>query len=176
MRKLLILSILTVFALSSVSFDAEAKKRRRNKRAKRGPIINEPKLYERIGGVKSVSEIVDEWVRANLADPRVAALFEKVSAKPDRLQSMRRAMNDQLCEIADGPCKYRGQEMDKAHSGLGISDDHFLYVADNLHRTMTKLNIPEREKNEMMGRIGEYRAEIVESEIAAGMPSQSKEN
>ena len=146
---------------SLFSESAEARRRRRHRRPKRAKIINEKKLYERIGGINAINEIVDEWIRINLADQRVASSFVNVTAKPERLGRMRRHLGDQLCEIADGPCQYKGSEMKKAHAAMNIGDDQYLIVSDNLVRALQLKNIAEREKNELLARIGELRVDIV---------------
>lgn len=147
--------------LGSFANDAEARRRRRSKRA---PIINEKKLYERMGGAQGVSDVVDEWVRQILADSRLSQSFETMTAKPEALKQFRRSLNDQICEIADGPCKYKGRDMKQAHLKLTITEEQFLAFSENLFRAMQKYNVPEREKNELLGRIGGLRGEIVSGE------------
>lgn len=151
-----------VIVLTTFYDDAEARRRRRPKK-KRAKIINEKKLFERIGGTKAVGEIVDEWVRLNLADSRLSASFKETTSSPDRLKKFRMSLNDQLCELADGPCRYRGADMKKAHAGMKISEAQFLAFAENLFRSMRKFNISEREKNEMLGRVGELKSEMLET-------------
>lgn len=152
-----------VLVVSLSASEAEARRRRRShRRARRLKIINEKKLYERIGGAKMMTAIVDEWTRINLADSRVSGGFASVTTKPEKLGHMRKALGDQLCEIADGPCQYHGQEMKKVHRAFQISDDQFLIVSDNLVQSLAKLGIPEREKNELLARLGELRLDIVQ--------------
>jgi hemoglobin len=164
MRKFLIISLLLSFISSTFPLDAEArKKRRKPPRKKRAPIINEKKLYERIGGEKRMSEIVQEWIRLNLEDPRVASSFAVVKAKPENLARLHKGWNEQMCEISDGPCKYNGPDLQSAYGGIKIDETQFLILGENLFQSMEKFNISEREKNEMMGRLGELRAEMVEA-------------
>jgi len=164
MRRFFILLLtLCVLTVSLSPDEAEARRRRRHhRRARRLKIINEKKLYERIGGAKAMSAIVDEWTRTNLADSRVAAGFSSLTSKPEKLGHMRRSLSEQLCELADGPCQYKGPEMKKVHRAFQISEDQFLIVSDNLMQSLVKLSIPEREKNELLARLGDLRLEIVQ--------------
>jgi hemoglobin len=166
MRKFVI--FLLLFSVVSLSFsdDADARRKRRRSRAKKQKIINEKKLYERVGGEKGVALIVDEWLRISLADQRIAPAFAKVTEQPERLAKMRKGMNDQLCEMADGPCQYKGKDMAKAHAGMNVSDDQFLIFSEGLFKSMEKRDLPEREKNEMLARLGELRAEVVDGEAS----------
>jgi len=141
--------------------DAEARRRRRRHQPRRAKIINEKKLFERIGGTRAINEIVDEWTRLNLADQRVAAAFSPVTSKPERLGKMRRNLSEQLCELAEGPCQYKGSDIKKAHVALAVSEDQYLVVSDNLVRVLQVREVAEREKNELLARIGELRPEIV---------------
>jgi hemoglobin len=166
-RKWISLLLLIVVTLGSFSQDAEARRRRRRTRTKRAPIINEKKLYERIGGPKRMGEIVDEWMRLNLADARVAPAFVVFTTKPALLARERRNLGDQLCELADGPCTVR-ESLKKGDDGetLHLDEAQFLVFGDNLFRSMQKYSVPEREKNELLGRLGETKADFVAS--AAG--------
>jgi hemoglobin len=160
---LMSLNLIAAFAVTSFSHDAEARRHRR-RRAKHAPIINEKKLYERIGGSKGVSEIVDEWMRLNLGDQRTAPLFSDSGAglpKPEKISKVRKSLNDQICELSDGPCLRHLVETKKP-ADRSIADDTYLVFADNLFRSMQKYGVPEREKNEMLGRLGDLRLDFVQ--------------
>ena len=166
MQRIVVLFMLLVVTVTSLSNDAEARRRRRrHARAKRAPIINEKKLYERLGGSRRLGEITDEWMRLNLADGRVSPAFSSFTAKPDRLNRERRDLNDQLCEIADGPCQPHEREPAKKTKDadiLRLNEKQFLAFGDNLFKSMQKFETPEREKNELLGRLGEAKSDFVE--------------
>lgn len=168
MRRSLLWILIFSFVFLSFSHDAEARRRRRVRRHhhKRLAIINEKKLYERLGGGKAISEIVDEWMRLNLADNRIAPAFSRMTAQPERLGRLRRNLGDQLCEIADGPCTYKGPETRRGHAGLVFGDDQFLIFSDNLVHSLQKKNVAEREKNELLARFGEIKPDIVSDSSA----------
>ena len=160
---ILSLNLLTTIAVTSFSQNAEARRHRR-RRAKRAPIINEKKLYERLGGSKGVTQLVDEWMRLNLGDQRTAPLFSETGAglpKPEKITRVRKSLNDQICELSDGPCLHHLVETKKPVD-RSISDDTYLVFADNLFRSMQKFGVPEREKNEMLGRLGDLRLDFIQ--------------
>jgi truncated hemoglobin YjbI len=168
MRRVLSWLLLFSVVLGSFTHDAEARRRRRRKHQK---IINEKKLYERLGGSKTVSGIVDEWLRLGLADQRISSYFSAVTAKPERIGKLRRNLNDQICELSDGPCQYRGVDMKKAHAGMKLGEDQFLFFCEDLYKSLLKYNIAEREKDELMARIGELKSEIYAEPAAASQSS-----
>lgn len=166
LKKYISLALLMIFVVSSFAGEAEArrKRHRRRSRAKRAPVINEKKLYERIGGSKRLGEIVDEWMRLNLADRRVAPVFAPFTAKPDRLNKERRNLNEQICDLADGPCQAQAEAARKSPEAdlLILNESQFLVFGDNLLKSMVKFQVAEREKNEMLGRLGQAKADFVE--------------
>lgn len=166
-RRFIGLGLVIVLGVTMFGDDADAKRRKRRARKKnRQPIINEKKLYERLGGQKSVGAIVDEWVRMNLADPRVASSFSPASSAPEKLARWRKGMHDQICEWAEGPCQAKGVdgELKKTQEALALDEARFLAFSDNLFKTLDKSGVPEREKNELLGRLGEYRNDLLPEE------------
>lgn len=151
-RKAFLLICALSLVLVAFEDDAEARKKRRRKRprTKRRAVINEPTLYDRIGGNKVIGTLVDEWVRAALADGRLSGAWTTAGAapKPETVTSLRKNLNAQLCELAEGPCKAGKNEISK------LDDEKFVVLADHLVQVMDKSGIREREKNEMLGRLG----------------------
>jgi hemoglobin len=149
-----------LIVVGSFSQEAQARRHRRHRKSHKA-IINEPKLFERIGGSKVVSAIVDEWLRIDFADQRLGPIFADVMAKPDQLAKLRKAFAEQICEMTDGPCVEKGADPKPAVEAMKGNEDRFLAYAENLFKAMQKMNISEREKNETLGRLGEARNELM---------------
>jgi hypothetical protein len=168
------LLLVIVFFVGSFTQDAEARRknrrRRHRSRTKRQAIINEPKLYERIGGSKAVAELVDEWLRQNIADARVSPQLGAGVQKPEQLAKWRKSWNEEICELAEGPCvksmkpKKQG---DPVRDLLVLDDAPFLAASENLLKSMQKRNLRERDKNELMGRLGGIHADATEDDSEA---------
>lgn len=157
-------------ALFSVTFFtpqvALARRHHHRSHRKHAAIINEKKLFERIGGKQALNDIADDWLRNGLADDRISPLFDDLKSNPSQLAKFRKLLNEQLCEIADGPCQYNGQGLKKFKAGAKFDDWHIVAFADDLFHALEKRNIAERDKNEMLGRVGWLRAELL------GLPSR----
>lgn len=155
MIRLTALLMTAVFVLTTAS-SSEAKRRhhRRSRRAKKRAVINEPDLYQRIGGSKAISELVDNWVRDALADGRLNGSLGD-TGKPATITKLRKDLVEEICEISDGPCK--ANDSKKQIDTFNLPDEKFVVFADHLVRSMDKMKIREREKNELLGRIGESR-------------------
>lgn len=151
----LVLILTFVFAASS---NSEARKRRRrHHRAKKRAVINEPDLYQRLGGSKVVGDLVNDWVSSALNDGRLSKAFGAASdGKPSAVTKLKKDLVTEVCELSDGPCKSADK---KLPDSLSLKDETFVVFADHLVRAMDKMKIREREKNELLGRIGEVRAD-----------------
>jgi truncated hemoglobin YjbI len=168
-RRPVVISLLLIMLVSIFAQDADARRSRRKKRrskTKRAKIINEPKLYERIGGAKALSEIVDEWLKLSFTDSRTSAVFSSISSQPDKVARLKKQINARLCELTDGPCAAGDIDPKKEPEGMLIADEVFLYHAENLFKAMQSYGISEREKNEMLGSLGAYRADLIPEVIA----------
>ena len=162
-----IILVLIAFVGMFAAHPAEARRHRHHSRSKKhAAIINEKKLYERIGGKSALNEITDEWVRNGLSDERISAYFTDMKAKPEKLAKFRRALNDQLCEISDGPCQPAPADLKKFKDTLKFDDWHIVAFAEDLFKALEKRSVGEREKNELLGRVGWLRADLL------GLPSR----
>jgi len=149
--KKFVLALCALSILFTLNDDAEARRRRRHRRSRgrKKAVINEPTLYERMGGSKVVAQLVDEWVRNALADGRLSGAWGgSPTPKPESVTALRKNLNSQLCELADGPCKTAKNE------AAALDDEKFVIFADHLVVAMDKNRVREREKNEMLGRLG----------------------
>ena len=146
-----------VFIVASADTSEARRRRRRHKRAKKRAVINEPDLYQRIGGNKGVTDLVNEWVAAALADGRLTSALGGNNPKPAAVAKIKKDLTTEVCELSDGPCKLADPK--KLPEALGLPDEKFVVFADHLVRSMDKLKIREREKNELLGRIGEIRVD-----------------
>ena len=123
--------------------------------------MNQPSLYERIGGEAAVNAAVDVFYRKVLADDRINSFFEGVDM--DKQAAKQKAF---LTMALGGPNNYTGEDMRKGHAHLverGLNDSHFDAVIENLGATLTELGVPadligeaaaiaESTRNDVLGR------------------------
>ena len=127
-------------------------------------------LYERLGGKESIVAVVDEFAGRILADTRINAKFAK--SDPVRLKTM---LVEQLCEATGGPCKYTGRSMPASHLNMGVTTGEFNALVEDLVGALDKFNVPQAEKDELIGALAPMKAQIVEVEsTATGTPLPKK--
>jgi hemoglobin len=73
---------------------------------------------------------------------------------------------DQVCEATGGPCTYTGRDMREAHDGMAVSAGEFDARVQDLVATLDEFDVPEAEKDELLGLLGPMRGDIVEVESA----------
>jgi hemoglobin len=114
-------------------------------------------LFERLGGKDAIKAVVDEFVARAAADTRINKKFAKTNI--DRLKF---ELNEQLCAATGGPCKYEGLDMKKAHKRMGVTEGEFNALVEDLVGALDKFNVPDKEKNELLGILGGTKDQIVE--------------
>jgi hemoglobin len=77
-------------------------------------------FYERIGGEPAVSEAVDRLYRVILADDRLSPYFGHAD-----LAQLKGHMIALLSQVLGGPADYSGRELRAAHTGLGVTPEHY---------------------------------------------------
>ena len=127
-------------------------------------------LFERLGGKDSISAVVDEFAGRVLADTRINAKFAK--SDPVRLKAM---LVEQLCAATGGPCQYTGRSMPATHANMGVTAGEFNALVEDLVGALDKFNVPQREKDELIGALAPMKAQIVENQsMATGTPLPKK--
>jgi hemoglobin len=114
-------------------------------------------LYERLGGKPAITAVVDQFV-ANVAnDGRINGRFATTD-----IPKLKKNLVDQVCAASGGPCTYTGRDMKTTHAGMRISTADFNSLVEDLVASLDKFNVPQREKNELLGILGPMKKDIVE--------------
>ena len=93
-------------------------------------------LYERIGGEAAVDKAVDIFYEKVLADERINSFFENID-----MFAQARKQNAFLTMVFGGPNDYTGEDMRNAHAGMGLNDEHFNAVVEDLAATLSELGV-----------------------------------
>ncbi|BFI95304.1 MAG: group 1 truncated hemoglobin [Rhodanobacter sp.] len=115
-----------------------------------------PTLYEQLGGEHGVAAITSNLLDAFARDPQVAPSFDHVDI--NRFQAY---FADYICQIADGPCRYKGDSMAAVHRGMHINAAMFNAVVEDLIAAMNRQRVPVRVQNRLLARLAPERKDIV---------------
>ena len=127
-----------------------------------GEAMSEKSLYDRLGGKKAITAVVDEFVTRVAADKRINAFFGATASDPARLKTFKGNLVAQICQASGGPCKYMGKDMKTAHMGMGISSADFDALVEDLVGALDKFNVGAHEKDQLLGALGPMKSDIVE--------------
>ena len=123
-------------------------------------------LFDRLGGMKGVEALIDDFLPRITTDPRVMGnkvVGERMKATDPKV--VRQRFLDFLCHIAGGPCKYEGRDMKSSHKGLGITKAEWDAGGQDFMAALVSKYVGETEKNlreEVMARVGAFEKDIVE--------------
>ena len=114
-------------------------------------------LYERLGGQEAIVAVVEDFVGNVAADKRINHFFS--NADPKRVKAK---LVEQICAGTGGPCKYTGRDMKSVHKGMGISEDDWKAMVQDLNKSLRKFKVPKQEQGELMAVIAPTKKDIVE--------------
>ncbi|NDE15843.1 group 1 truncated hemoglobin [bacterium] len=159
MKKIL-LALVPVVALTAGVASAKGNAHHADKSHK-SETAAEMKLYDRLGGKKAIVAVVDEFVANCAADTRINSFFAATAADKKRLAKFKGNLVNQICEASGGPCKYKGKSMKEAHTGMGVQDEHFNALVEDLVKALDKFKVGEKEKGELLAVLGPMKSDIV---------------
>ncbi len=147
--------IVLSFCLSLfIEEDAEARRRKRRRRAKQPKVINEKKLYERMGGERALSALIEDWFRSALQHPEFGPALAPRAQSPAPFAKLRKQFQQELCEIADGPCAELPESpFEKLSVELKFTEPQQVAFVDLLSQALLQSGVGERERNELLGRL-----------------------
>ncbi len=114
-------------------------------------------LYDRLGGLPAIKAVIDDFVGRVAADDRINKKFGKSDIARVKLHLV-----EQVCAATGGPCIYTGLDMKKSHKNMKVTEGEFGALVEDLVATLDKFNVPQTEKDELLGILGPLKSQIVE--------------
>ncbi|OJA07300.1 cyanoglobin [Halomonas sp. QHL1] len=113
-------------------------------------------LYQRLGGEATIDAVVENLLYRIADDPEVVVFFANTN-----IDLFAESLASQLCDVSDGPCRYEGPPMDRAHQHMGLTDGHFNRLVEHLDAAMQEEGIALGARNELLGRLAPMYADIM---------------
>jgi len=135
-------------------------------------------LYDRLGGEKGITAIVDDFITRVLADPRVnwerkgvtrgglsLKRNESVAWDPNaqNVDRLKKHMLQFLSLATGGPTVYEGRDIKEVHGGMHVSNPEFDATIGDMKATLDKLQVPNDEQKELLAILESTRPQISES-------------
>jgi hemoglobin len=116
----------------------------------------EDTLFADMGGQVGIDRIVDASVDNYLVDDRIKAIFDE-----SNIDRLRAEFKVQFCQVAGGPCAYKGHDMTAAHKGLHLTNGNFNAVVEDLQDAMDKAGLPFATQNRFLARLAPMQHQVV---------------
>lgn len=117
---------------------------------------NEDRLFEQLGGVEGVEEIVRDMYDRVLADRELRPFFLKAN-----LERLRRMQFQFISAALGGPVVYSGAELGRAHGKVGVTEHAFAKFCGHLADAMEARGVDAGDVNDVMARLSMYKDPIV---------------
>jgi hemoglobin len=113
---------------------------------------DKPSLYNRLGGVYSITTVVDDFIDRIMVDPRLNA-NPRVDEAHHRVTpaGFKYLVTEMLCWAAGGPQSYSGRAMEESHRHLLITAGEWQAFMEDLQQTLDKFAVPAAEQAEVRG-------------------------
>ena len=143
-------------------------------------MMQEPSLYDRLGGIFAIAAVVDHFSDAIIENAMVGKLSKNPQLRewsveqPLRLPGLKFMRTLWVANISGGPYEYTATRpgstllgLEEAHRNLKISPEEFDEVAAELKRTLDVFKVPETEQGQVLGAFAAHKDEVTEGYRAA---------
>jgi hemoglobin len=120
------------------------------------PVAPAAGLYQAFGEQAGIRALMDDFVVRLKADPRIGEQFKET--KPDHLAKQ---LTDQVCQLAGGPCVYKGPDMKEAHANMDVKRIHFNVLVEVLQQSMDARGIAFTRQNQMLALLAPMHRDVV---------------
>ena len=126
------------------------------------PPVENPSLYDRLGGVYSIATVVDDFIDRVMSDARLNA-NPLVNEAHHRVPpaGFKYLVTEMVCWASGGPQKYTGRSMADSHVNLKITGNEWEAFLDDLQQTLDKFAVPTEEQAELKTIVNSTRSDIV---------------
>jgi len=122
--------------------------------------MSEKTLYDRLGGYDGITAFTNNLLPRLQGDSQMGRFWQNRGA--DGIAREKQLLIDYLCSIAGGPVYYTGRDMKLSHEGMKISESDWEIFLGHAGDTMSALNVPEQECNEIVEFVLTLKDDIVD--------------
>ena len=138
MKKLTTLLIVSISVLLSLNLQAQP-----------APAKSGASLFERLGGKKGISAIVDDVVAAHMVNPDIKERFLPYKGTPE-LEIAKEHLAEFFMAGSGGPVEYTGRGLKEVHTGMEITHKEYMAATDDAMKVLSEHNIDEETKKDVL--------------------------
>lgn len=121
-----------------------------------GAMSKTDSMYADIGGDEAIENVVTEFYDRVLDDPLLEPYFEGYD-----MAALYAHQVQFISAVAGGPVEYTGTDMQKAHDGMGITEEAYSHVAGHLADALRVNNVPEPYVEQIIEEVAALEDDIV---------------
>ncbi|MGH7966662.1 MAG: group I truncated hemoglobin [Candidatus Binatia bacterium] len=122
----------------------------------------EKSLYERLGGVKPIVLVVDDFIDRLVTNETLNAnpkIREGRERSPDPYLKFQ--VTNLVCQVTGGPCQYTGLPMKDSHQHLNITEAEWRIMLAEFKKSLDKFQVPAKEQDELIVIVESTKKDIV---------------
>ena len=102
-------------------------------------------LYNQLGQYEGIDSLVRELIYGIAKDERIRARYRGVN-----MEKFKKGLSDYICQLAAGPCEYKGDSMIVVHAGHQYTNTEFNALVGDLIAAMNRKKIPVTTQNALL--------------------------
>lgn len=120
------------------------------------PATQPSTLYRELGGRNKIDAVMARLFERAAEDPRTAAALQGA-----QLTSLKDAVAEYVCEIADGPCIYKDDPVSRPLGRIDLSETSFAVLMATLREELAAARVPVAAQAELLRRLAPPRSVVV---------------
>ena len=145
----------TLAAQPALAQDAAASAAPASPNAGATPIAGDS-VYKAFHEKDGIQRIIDDFIVRVTTDPRIKHRFEDAN-----LQRLNLLLVQQVCYLTGGPCEYTGKDMKTTHAAMGLRNDDFNALAEDLQLSMDREGVAFNAQNQLLAKLAPMQRMIV---------------
>ncbi len=120
------------------------------------PVAPAAGLFDALGQKAGIRSLMDDFALRLKADARIGRQFRETN-----LAQLASQLTDQVCQLAGGPCVYKGPDMKEAHANMDVTRVHFNALVEVLQQSMDARGVPFARQNQLLALLAPMHRDVV---------------
>ena len=118
-------------------------------------------LFDRLGGTRGITAIVDDVVETHMNNPAINARFLPYKEQPEKLAVIKQHTIDFFSARSGGPVTYSGRDMPATHKGMNINPAEYMEVVDDILKVLDKHKTDDESKKDVLAILWSLKSMII---------------
>jgi hemoglobin len=120
-----------------------------------------PSLYDRLGGVRSIAVVVDDFVERIWVNKVLNENPKNKEAIGIKKATLKYLATELVCQATGGPQKYSGRPLKDVHANLGITEKEWDAMTMDFQATLDTFKVPKAEQGELLAILASTKGDVV---------------